>query len=101
MRQRYENYYDSAMIAPGTRRGRYEIQSALGAGGMGEVYRAGHRRLGREVAVKILPESFARDPDRLHRFEQETRAVAALNHPNILAIYDVGQHQSVPFLVSE
>src|SRR5882724_3215752 len=88
-------------LASGVRLGPYEIQAPLGAGGMGEVYRARDTRLGRGVAVKILPESFSRDPDRLHRFEQETRAVAALNHPNILAIYDVGQYQSTPFLVSE
>jgi WD40 repeat protein len=68
---------------------------------MGEVYRARDTRLGREVALKILPESFDHDPNRLRRFEQETQAVAALNHPNILAIYDVGQHNSAPFLVSE
>ena len=85
----------------GTKLEPYEIQSPLGAGGMGEVYRALDTRLGREVALKILPESFARDSERLHRFEQETRAVAALNHPNILAIYDVGQHNEAPFLVSE
>src|SRR5262249_28989073 len=88
-------------LSSGVRLGPYEIQAPLGAGGMGEVYRARDTRLGREVAVKILPESFARDPDRLYRFEQETRAVATLNHPNILAIYDVGQHESVPFLVAE
>src|SRR5437867_5145344 len=88
-------------LASGVRLGPYEIQAPLGAGGMGEVYRARDTRLGRDVAVKILPESFSRDPDRLHRFEQETRAVAALNHPNILAIYDVGQYQNTPFLVSE
>ena len=69
----------------------YEIVSAIGAGGMGEVYRARDTRLGREVTLKILPESFASDPDRLRRFEQEARAVAALNHPNILAIHDIGQ----------
>jgi serine/threonine protein kinase len=68
---------------------------------MGEVYRARDTRLGRDVAVKILPESFARDGDRLHRFEQEARAVAALNHPNILAIFDTGQNNASPFLVSE
>ena len=85
----------------GTKLGPYEIQSLLGAGGMGEVYRARDSRLGRDVALKILPESFARDEERLHRFEQESRAVAALNHPNILAIYDVGNHNGAPFLVSE
>src|SRR5664279_1274133 len=88
-------------LTSGTKLGPYEILSSLGAGGMGEVYRARDTRLGREVALKILPESFARDQDRLHRFEQEARAVAALNHPNILAIHDVGQHNGTPFLVSE
>jgi eukaryotic-like serine/threonine-protein kinase len=88
-------------LASGTKLGPYEIQSQLGAGGMGEVYRARDTRLGRDVALKILPESFALDADRLRRFEQETQAVAALNHPNILAIYDVGHHNTAPFLVSE
>src|SRR6185437_4646772 len=88
-------------LTSGTQLGPYTIQSPLGAGGMGEVYRARDTRLGRDVALKILPESFDRDPNRLRRFEQETQAVAALNHPNILAIYDVGQHNSAPFLVSE
>ncbi len=92
-------------LPSGTKLGPYEILSPLGAGGMGEVYRARDSRLGRDVALKILPESVARDNDndkeRLHRFEQESRAVAALNHPNILAIHDVGQHNGTPFLVSE
>src|SRR5436190_685645 len=88
-------------LTSGTKLGPYEIQSALGAGGMGEVYRASDTRLGREVALKILPESFAREGDRLHRFEQEARAVAALNHPNILAIFDTGQQNGSPYLVSE
>jgi serine/threonine protein kinase/Tol biopolymer transport system component len=88
-------------LTSGTKLGPYEIQSPLGAGGMGEVYRARDTRLGRDVALKILPESFARDSDRLHRFEQEARAVAALNHPNILAVFDIGEHNGVPFLVSE
>src|SRR6267143_1775708 len=88
-------------LAPGTQLGPYQITGAIGAGGMGEVYRARDTRLGRDVALKILPESFVSDRERLHRFEQESRAVAALNHPNILAIYDVGQHNGSPFLVSE
>ncbi len=88
-------------LATTTKIGPYEIQSAIGAGGMGEVYRAADTRLGREVALKIIPASFARDPDRLHRFEQEARSVAALNHPNILAVFDVGRHDGSPFLVSE
>src|SRR3954451_20146981 len=88
-------------LISGTKLGPYEIQSALGAGGMGEVYRARDTRLQRDVALKILPESFAREGDRLHRFEQEARAVAALNHPNILAIFDTGQNNGSPFLVSE
>ncbi|HEU5403313.1 MAG TPA: protein kinase [Terriglobales bacterium] len=88
-------------LTPGTRLGPYEIQSPLGAGGMGEVYRARDVRLGRDVALKILPESFARDDERLHRFEQEARAVAALNHSNLLAVFDTGQENGSPFLVSE
>ncbi len=88
-------------LPSGTKLGPYEIQSPLGAGGMGEVYRARDTRLGRDVALKVLPESFAREGDRLHRFEQEARAVAALNHPNILAIFDTGQSDGEPFLVSE
>src|ERR1700722_4141472 len=88
-------------LSSGTRFGPYEIISAIGAGGMGEVYRARDTRLGRDVALKILPESFARDADRLRRFEQEARAVAALNHPNILAIHDIGEQNGTPFLVSE
>src|SRR6266566_4717836 len=88
-------------LTSGTKLGPYEIQSPLGSGGMGEVYRARDTRLGRDVALKILPESFAREGDRLHRFEQEALAVAALNHPNILAIFDTGQNDGSPFLVSE
>src|ERR1700683_3058486 len=88
-------------LNPGTKLGPYEIVAPLGAGGMGEVYRARDLRLGRDVALKILPESFARDADRLRRFEQEARAVAALNHPNILAVFDIGQNEGSPFLVSE
>ncbi len=88
-------------LAAGTKIGPFEIISPLGAGGMGEVYRARDTRLGREVALKVLPETFSRDPDRLRRFEQEARAVAALNHPNILAIHDIGEQGGAPYLVSE
>src|SRR5260370_12420050 len=88
-------------LAPGTHLGPYETGATLGGGGMGEVYRARDTRLARDVALKILPESFAREGDRLHRFEQEARAVAALNHPNILAVFDIGQQNGTPFLVSE
>src|SRR5687767_8254641 len=85
----------------GARIGPYEIVGWLGAGGMGEVYRARDSRLGREVAIKLIPETFATDPSRVHRFEQEARAAGQLNHPNILAVYDVGTHAGVPYLVSE
>jgi len=88
-------------LAAGAKLGPYEVVMALGAGGMGEVYRAKDTRLGREVALKILPESFAQDNDRLRRFEQEAKAVAVLNHPNILAIHDIGEQAGVPYLVSE
>jgi eukaryotic-like serine/threonine-protein kinase len=88
-------------LAPGVRLGVYDVLAPLGAGGMGEVYRARDPRLGREVAIKVLPSGFSTDPDRLHRFEQEARAAAALNHPNILAVYDIGSHDGVPYIVSE
>jgi Tol biopolymer transport system component len=88
-------------IAVKTRLGHYEIVEAIGAGGMGEVYRAHDPRLGRDVAVKIIPASFASDTNRLRRFEQEARAAAALNHPNILAVYDIGTHEDCPYIVSE
>jgi len=88
-------------IAPGLRLGPYEIVSPLGAGGMGEVYRARDTRLQRDVAVKVLPASLATDPERLLRFEQEARAAAALNHPNITAVHDLGQHEGAPFIVTE
>jgi Tol biopolymer transport system component len=88
-------------LAPGARLGPYEILAPLGAGGMGEVYRARDSRLGREVAVKVLPTSFAADPDRLRRFEQEARAAGALDHPHILAIHDVGTHEGTRYVVSE
>ncbi len=88
-------------LLPGTLLGPYELISQIGAGGMGEVYRARDPRLGREVAIKVLAKSFARDPDRLRRFEQEARSTGALNHPNILAIHDLGTHEGAPYLVTE
>ncbi len=88
-------------IATGTRLGHYEVFAPLGAGGMGEVYRARDTRLDRAVAIKILPASFAQDPDRLRRFEQEAHATSALNHPNILTIYDIGHYEGAPFIVAE
>jgi Tol biopolymer transport system component len=88
-------------LPSGFRLGVYEIQSLIGAGGMGEVYRARDGRLHRDVAIKVLPASFAADPERMARFEQEARAAAALNHPNILAVHDLGQHDGAPFLVTE
>src|ERR1700674_5177417 len=88
-------------LTPGTKLGPYEIVSPVGAGGMGEVYRARDARLNREVAVKVLPAGFARDPERLRRFQQEAQAIAALNHPNILAIHDFGEHEGSPYIVTE
>jgi eukaryotic-like serine/threonine-protein kinase len=88
-------------LTSGTRLGPYEIQSSLGAGGMGEVYRARDTRLDRSVAIKVLPESFASDADRLQRFEQEARALSALSHPNLLSIYDIGAERGINYLVSE
>src|ERR1700726_3681915 len=88
-------------LSPGGKLGPYEIIAAIGAGGMGEVYRAKDTRLGRDVAIKVLPEALVKDLDRLRRFEQEARTIAALNHPNILGIHDIGTHEGAPFLVSE
>ena len=88
-------------LTPGMKLGPYEIQSPLGAGGMGEVYRALDSRLGRTVAVKVLPTALSSDEDRLRRFEHEARLLSTLNHPNVLAIYYVGTQDGVHFLVSE
>src|SRR3981081_2870952 len=88
-------------IAPGTRLGPYEILAPIGSGGMGEVYRAKDSRLGRDVAIKVLPSSFSADPERLRRFEQEARAAGLLNHPNITAVYDIGTENQAPYVVTE
>src|SRR5258708_13568574 len=88
-------------ITSGTKLGPYEFLAQLGAGGMGEVYRARDARLNREVGIKVLPAAFARDPERLRRFQLEAEAVAALNHPNILAIHDFGEHEGSPYIVTE
>ena len=85
----------------GTKLGPYDIESLLGAGGMGEVYRARDARLNRTVAIKVLPKAFSADADRLQRFTQEARAAAALNHPNILSIFDIGETDGAPYIVSE
>src|SRR6266498_2143738 len=88
-------------LSAGTRLGSYEVLAPLGAGGMGEVYRARDARLSREVALKVLPEEVSADRDRLARFEQEARAASALNHPNIVTIYDIGQAESVSYIAME
>jgi len=88
-------------LAPGTRLGPYEIVGPLGAGGMGEVYRATDTRLGREVAIKVLPAEVAGDVEPLRRFEREAKAVSALNHPNIVTLYEVGPTEAGPYLVLE
>src|SRR5215831_12454568 len=88
-------------LPAGTRLGPYEILSPLGAGGMGEVYRARDRKLDRDVAIKVLPAHLTSDPDALSRFEREAKAVAALSHPNILAIHDFGTHDGLTYTVTE
>ncbi len=88
-------------LSAGTKLGPYEVLAPIGAGGMGEVYKAKDPRLGREVAIKVLPASFAQDADRLKRFEQEARAAGVLNHPNITAVYDFGSHDGAPYIVTE
>jgi Tol biopolymer transport system component/predicted Ser/Thr protein kinase len=88
-------------LSAGSRLGPYEILSPLGAGGMGEVYRAKDPRLGRDVAIKVLPASFSNDPDRLRRFEHEARAAGLLNHPNITSVYDIGSADGAPYVVTE
>ena len=88
-------------LASGTRLGPYEIQAPLGAGGMGEVYRARDTRLDRTVAIKILPQQVANDPLRKQRFEREAKTISGLNHPNICVLYDVGRQDGIEYLVME
>jgi len=88
-------------LSAGTRLGPYEILAPIGAGGMGEVYRARDERLKRDVAIKILPASFSSNPERLRRFEKEAQAASALNHPNITSVYDIGSHGGAPYIVTE
>src|SRR6187431_3147671 len=88
-------------LSRGTRLGAYEIVAPLGAGGMGEVYRAQDARLGRDVAIKVLPPAFANDVDALARFEREMKTLAGISHPNILAIYDVGRDGANAYAVTE
>src|SRR5476649_2333234 len=89
------------MLQAGFNLGPYKIVAPLGSGGMGDVYRAHDVRLGRDVALKVLPVSFASDADRLRRFEQEARAAAAITHPNLLAVFDIGTEHGITFIVSE
>ena len=88
-------------LSPGTNLGSYEIISLLGAGGMGEVYKAKDLKLGRDVAIKVLREDLASDPERLRRFEQEARAASSLNHPNIVTIHDIGEHEGTRYIAME
>lgn len=88
-------------ITAGTKLGRYEIRSLSGVGGMGEVYRAVDPKIGREVAIKVLPADFSADKERVGRFEQEAQAAGARNHPNIIAVYDVDTQDDVLYVVSE
>ena len=88
-------------ITEGTKLGRYEVRSLIGVGGMGEVYRAFDPKIGREVAIKVLPADFSADKERVARFEQEAQAAGALNHPNIIAVYDVDTQDDALYVVSE
>src|SRR6185369_9072633 len=89
------------MVTPGTRFGPYEILAPLGAGGMGEDYRARDTRLGRTVALKVLPKGLALDPERVSRFEREARSASSLSHAHVVAVYDVGREGEESYLVTE
>src|SRR5580765_6521946 len=89
------------LLTPGSRVGPYEIVSLLGSGGMGDVYRAKDPRLGRTVALKVLPPDVANDAGRRQRFDSEARAASALNHPNILSVFDTGTHEQLAYMVTE
>ena len=88
-------------LSPGVKLGPYEVGAPIGAGGMGQVYKAVDSRLGRQVAIKVLPPEFSADPERLSRFAQEARAAAALNHPHIAAVYDIGVQGQTQYIVQE
>ncbi|MEK7315575.1 MAG: serine/threonine-protein kinase, partial [Candidatus Eisenbacteria bacterium] len=88
-------------LTPGSKLGPYEVLAPLGAGGMGEVYRGRDSRLGRDVALKIIPRESSLDAERIRRFEQEARAAGTLSHPNVCAVYDLGTHEGSPFVVME
>jgi eukaryotic-like serine/threonine-protein kinase len=91
----------SETISPDMTIAQYRVVSKIGEGGMGEVYRARDTKLGRDVAIKVLPAAFSADAERLRRFEQEAQAAGALNHPNILVIFHIGTHEAAPYIVSE
>jgi serine/threonine protein kinase len=91
----------SETISPNSTIGQYSVVSKIGEGGMGEVYRARDTKLGRDVAIKVLPAAFSENSERLRRFEQEAQAAGALNHPNILSIFHIGTHDGAPYIVSE
>ena len=101
MRRACEGLTDNMTLSEGTKLGRYEIRAIIGVGGMGEVYRARDPKIGRDVAIKVLPADFSADKERVARFEQEAQAAGSLNHPNILAIYDVDTQDDVLYVVSE
>src|SRR6202165_2600544 len=88
-------------LSAGTHLGPYEIQAPLGAGGMGEVYRARDTRLGRQVAIKVLPSQLSADRERLKRFEKEARSASSLNHPNIVTIHEIGRHEAISWIAME